>query len=57
MTLARILRTNRSQLAVPSPVISEAAWLIENRLGPAAGATFLRLVTPRQLHDGRPRDG
>lgn len=29
------------QLAVPTPVIVEASWLIEDRLGPAAEVAFL----------------
>ena len=35
----------RSDLAVTASVIPEAAWLIETRLGPAAEARFLALVT------------
>ncbi|HQZ36611.1 MAG TPA: PIN domain-containing protein [Ilumatobacteraceae bacterium] len=41
---AALLRT-RSDLAVTATVIPEAAWLIEARLGPAAEARFLTLVT------------
>ena len=41
---ATLLRT-RTDLAVTSTVIPEAAWLIEARLGPAAEARFLMLVT------------
>lgn len=35
----------RRDLAVTASVIPEAAWLIESRLGPDAGALFLTLVT------------
>lgn len=35
--------------ASPTPVISESAWMILDRLGPAAQARFLRLVTTGQL--------
>ncbi len=41
---AALLRT-RTDLAVTATVIPEAAWLIETRLGPAAEARFLTLVT------------
>ena len=41
---AELLRARRD-LAVASPVIAEAAWMIENRLGAAAESRFLRLVT------------
>ena len=41
---AILLRT-RPDLAVTATVIPEAAWLIETRLGPAAEARFLTLVT------------
>ena len=42
---AELLRENRGQLLVPVAVDLETAWLIESRLGPAAEATFLRLIT------------
>ncbi len=35
----------RTDLAIASPVVAETAWLIEDRLGPHAEASFLRLVT------------
>lgn len=38
-----------SDLLVPTPVIVEAAWMIESRLGPAAEAAFLRSVSAREL--------
>ncbi len=41
---ATLLR-NHTDLAVTASVIPEAAWLIETRLGPAAEARFLTLVT------------
>lgn len=41
---ATLLRT-RTDLTVTAPVIPEAAWLIEHRLGPAAEARFLTAVT------------
>jgi predicted nucleic acid-binding protein len=41
---AEILRSTRG-LAVAAPVIPEAAWLIEARLGPEAETRLLRLVT------------
>ena len=40
---ATLLRGN-SELAVAEPVIAEAAWMIESRLGPSAEARFLRAV-------------
>jgi uncharacterized protein len=40
-----VLRRYRGQLVVPATVIPEAAWFIEDRLGPTAEATFLRTVT------------
>ena len=46
---ARLLQEHRGELAAPVPVIAETAWLILDRLGTAAQATFLRLVTSGQL--------
>jgi uncharacterized protein len=40
-----VLRLYRTELVVPAVVIPEAAWFIEDRLGPAAEAIFLRTVT------------
>ena len=40
-----VIRAHRADLTVVAPVIAEAAWLIERRLGAAAEAAFLRLVT------------
>lgn len=40
---AALLRT-RLGLAVAAPVVAEAAWMIESRLGPNAEARFLRAV-------------
>jgi predicted nucleic acid-binding protein len=39
---AELLDGHPGPLLVPVPVITETAWLIENRLGPAAEARFLR---------------
>jgi predicted nucleic acid-binding protein len=38
-----------SDLLVPTPVIVEASWLIESRLGPNAEAAFLRSLNDREL--------
>lgn len=45
---ADLLRTHRD-LAVTASVIPEAAWIIERRLGPAAEARFLTLVTSEKF--------
>lgn len=39
------LLRSRADLAIVAPVVVETAWLIEDRLGPRAEASFLRLVT------------
>jgi len=39
------LLRSRTDLAVVAPVVAETAWLVEDRLGPHAEASFLRLVT------------
>lgn len=44
-TACATLLRSRTDLAVTATVIPEAAWLIEARLGPAAEARFLTLVT------------
>lgn len=46
---AVLLRRHHGQLTVAAPVLPETAWLIESRLGPAAEARFLRLVTAGEL--------
>ena len=46
---AELLRRHRGELIVAAPVVPEAAWLIESRLGPAAEADFLRLITTGEL--------
>jgi predicted nucleic acid-binding protein len=46
---AALLRSHRGELAATVPVIAEASWLILDRLGTAAQAAFLRLVTTGQL--------
>lgn len=38
------------ELVVPTTVIVESSWLIEDRLGPAAEAKFLRSLTSGELH-------
>jgi len=47
---AQVLQDHAGELVVPAPVVPEAAWMIESRLGPAAEAAFLRLVTTQELH-------
>lgn len=42
---AELLRRHRGELVVPTPVVVESSWLIEDRLGPGAEAKFLRSVT------------
>lgn len=39
------LLRSRTDLAIVTPAVAESAWLIEDRLGPVAEASFLRLVT------------
>jgi predicted nucleic acid-binding protein len=46
---ARLLRTRRAELLVVAPVVAEASWLIEDRLGPGAEAAFLRAVARADL--------
>lgn len=46
---AALLRRHRGELAAPVPVIAEASWLILDRLGTAAQAAYLRLITSGQL--------
>jgi uncharacterized protein len=46
---AALLRARRGELAAPVPVIAEASWLILDRLGTAAQASYLRLITSGQL--------
>jgi predicted nucleic acid-binding protein len=46
---AALLRRHRGDLAAPVPVIAEASWLILDRLGTAAQASYLRLITSGQL--------
>jgi uncharacterized protein len=46
---ASLLRGHRGELAAPVPVIAEASWLILDRLGTAAQAAYLRLITSGQL--------
>lgn len=46
---AKLLRDHAGDLAVPAPVVPEAAWFIESRLGTAAESRFLRLITTGEL--------
>lgn len=46
---AALLRSRHGELAAPVPVIAETSWLILDRLGTAAQAAFIRLVTSGQL--------
>jgi uncharacterized protein len=46
---AALVREHRGELAAPVPVIAEAAWLILDRLGTAAQAAFVRMVTAGAL--------
>jgi uncharacterized protein len=39
------------ELIVPTTVVVETSWLIEDRLGPAAEATFLRSILSGELTD------
>lgn len=38
-----------NELLVPTPVIVESSWLIEDRLGPSAEAVFLRSINDGEL--------
>jgi predicted nucleic acid-binding protein len=53
---ARVLREHRDQLIVPSPVVPETAWFIEDRLGSAAEASFVRLIISMDVIDLVPID-
>jgi len=44
-----LLSAFAGELVVPTPVIVETSWLIEDRLGPAAEAKFLRSLTSGEL--------
>lgn len=46
---AALLAAHHGELVTPAPVVAETAWLIEARLGPAAEARFLNLITTGQL--------
>lgn len=45
----RVLENHAGELIVPAPVVPETSWMIESRLGPAAEAAFLRLVTDEEI--------
>jgi hypothetical protein len=51
---AEVLRTRHSELVIATPVVTETAWMIESRLGPAAEARFLRHVTTGELEVAQP---
>lgn len=44
-----IMRAHRGELVMAAPVVAETAWMIESRLGPAAEARFVRLVTSEEI--------
>jgi len=46
---AEVLRAHHGELVITAPVVAETAWMIESRLGPAAEARFLGLVTTGEL--------
>jgi predicted nucleic acid-binding protein len=46
---AELLRRHRAELVLPTTVIVESSWFIEDRLGPGAEAKFLRSVTSGEL--------
>jgi uncharacterized protein len=46
-----VFRRYRTEIVVPALVIAEAAWFIEDRIGPAAEAVFLRTVTSVEIID------
>lgn len=46
---SELLDTHPGPLLVPVPVVTETAWLIEDRLGPIAEARFLRSVADGEL--------
>lgn len=45
----QVLDNHAGELVVPAPVVPETTWMIESRLGPAAEAAFLRLVTTGEV--------
>lgn len=46
---AAVLEAHAGALVVPVPVIVEAAWMIESRIGPAAEAGFLRGINTGEI--------
>jgi predicted nucleic acid-binding protein len=46
---AELLRRHRAELVLPTTVVVESSWFIEDRLGPGAEAKFLRSVTSGEL--------
>ena len=46
---AQVVRFPRDELASTVPVVAESSWLILDRLGAAAQANYLRMVTANRL--------
>lgn len=46
---AAVLVEHAGELVIPTPVIVETAWLVADRLGPAAEVGFLRSVNSGEL--------
>lgn len=44
-----LLRRHRAELVLPTTVVVESSWFIEDRLGPGAEAKYLRSVTSGEL--------
>jgi uncharacterized protein len=44
-TCAAVLRQHANELASPVTVVTETAWFLEDRHGPSAESSFLRLIT------------
>ena len=47
---APLLQLHRRSLTTTAPVVAEAAWLIESRLGPKAESRFLTLAASGRLN-------
>jgi len=56
-TCDELLATFAGELVVPTPVVVESSWLICDRLGAAAEASFLRSVTSGELRREDLADG
>jgi uncharacterized protein len=46
---AEVMRAYHGELVMAAPVVAETAWMIEPRLGFAAGSRFVRLVATGEL--------